>query len=72
MSYQSALFCQYFAEELRAAGGTLRGRIGRAMRRLSPTLKRTELRIYTAALLDTVAPNGTLRPDWRERVGREH
>lgn len=71
MSYQSALFCQYFADELRRPG-TLSGRIRRAMRRLSPTLRRTELRIYATALQDTVAPNGTLRPDWRERVGREH
>lgn len=72
MSYASALFCQYFADELRYPG-TLRVRITRAMERLSPTLTDKELRIYTTALHDTIkGDDGKLRPDWRERIGREH
>jgi len=72
MSYQSALFCQFFAEEL-AQPGSHQSRIVRALKRLSPTLVGKELRIYANSILDTITVNGSeLRPDWRKRVEEEH
>ncbi len=72
MSYQSALFCQFFTEELKRPGASLRDRIRAAMKRLSPKMKSRELRIYIYALHSTMVVNDALRPDWQARVFREH
>jgi hypothetical protein len=72
MSYAAALFCQYFREELRRPG-SLRKRVIRAITRLSPNISCAELRIYASALVRTISVNSReLRPDWAQRVAREH
>lgn len=76
MSYESALFCQLFNEELArhhcSDARSFRRGIRSAMRRLSPTLPAPALRTYTNSLFDTIVDDATLRPDWQERVHEEH
>lgn len=72
MHYNTALFIQYFQDELRRPAPNRR-RILNAVRRVSPTVDCKTLRIYTAALLDTITLNGRdVHPDWPERVAQEH
>lgn len=71
MSYQSALFCQIFEEELEGVGPH-KTRVLRALRRLSPTSSGRKLRTYAAALTDTIVVGDELRPDWKTRVFTEH
>ena len=73
MTYQVALFCQYFNHELAWGDRRLRPVIRRSVRRLSPDIDDRELRTYTDALYATMTTeNGALRPDWRQRVEENH
>lgn len=72
MHYNTALFIQYFRDELRRPA-PMRRRVLNAVQRLSPDINCRTLRIYTSALLATMTCEGRqLRPDWQERVAREH
>lgn len=74
--YQATLFNQFLSQEFGRARGNpseIKGCLGRALRRFSPSITVGELQDYTDAIHDTiVSDEGVLLTDWPQLILTEH
>lgn len=72
-TYESALFNQFLAFELRKAPSDIKGSIGRALVRFSPLASAQQQRDYIESIWETITDDdGNVTSDWPNRVATHH
>lgn len=70
--YRAALFCQFFKNEVSRAPNDIRGSLGRALIRFSPTATPQQQRDYVESLHSTIMEGEQLAKNWSDRIVQHH